>query len=127
MKIYTKTYYSEDDGLVYGADCEESISIEELGDIVDHFRMIEEYLSQNPKIQKDVEDFINSIKNDNVITRDQFMDAFRSNEFLNSLTPDDRREIFSQVLLGSSDLTKEFLEKVLQDYNVSNIEIIRKK
>ena len=41
------------------------------------------------------------------ITRQDFMDCFRDDTFFNQLTSDDRIEMFSQTLLGSSDLTKE--------------------
>jgi hypothetical protein len=58
------------------------------------------------------------------ITRQDFMDFFRDDEMLNSLTPDDRIEIFSQVLLGSSDITAELLDSLLSDYNVSGLEVL---
>lgn len=57
-------------------------------------------------------------------TRDDFMHFFRDDEKLNLLTPDDRLEIFSQILLGNSDLTKDILEEILQDYSVTNLQII---
>ncbi|MCD4678964.1 MAG: hypothetical protein K8S00_01125 [Bacteroidales bacterium] len=59
----------------------------------------------------------------NKITREDFMDFFRDDEKLNLLTPDDRAEIFSQILSGNSDFTKEFLDEILMDYSVTNIEI----
>ncbi|CAA6679694.1 MULTISPECIES: hypothetical protein [unclassified Lentimonas] len=40
------------------------------------------------------------------ITRQDFMDFFRDDDRLNLLTNDDRLEIFSQILAGSSDITK---------------------
>jgi hypothetical protein len=55
---------------------------------------------------------------DTNITRQDFMDFFRDDEKLNSLTADDRLEIFQQVLVGSSDLTKALLKDLLRDYNV---------
>jgi len=56
-------------------------------------------------------------------TRNEFMNFFRNEEKLNQLTPDDRIEIFSQILMGSSDFSKELLTKVLSDYGVTNIEV----
>lgn len=58
------------------------------------------------------------------ITREDFMKFFRDDEKLNELTIDDRIEIFSAILVGSSDLTKELLDDILSDYNVTNLEII---
>jgi len=60
------------------------------------------------------------------ITREDFMNFFRDDEKLNELTPDDRIEIFSQILLGSSDFSKKLLDKILSDYCVNNLEIIEK-
>lgn len=52
------------------------------------------------------------------------MKFFRDDEQLNELTADDRIEIFRTILLGSSDITKELLNDILEDYSVSNLEII---
>lgn len=58
------------------------------------------------------------------ISRGDFMKFFRDDEQLNELTADDRIEIFRTILLGSSDITKELLNDILEDYSVSNLEII---
>jgi len=58
------------------------------------------------------------------ISRQDFMDSFRDDKMLNQLTPDDRIEIFSQVLTGSSDITKELLDGLLSDYSVSGLEVV---
>jgi len=58
-----------------------------------------------------------------MINREDFMDFFRNNEKLNELTVDDRVEIFSTILIGSSDLNKKLLDGILSDYNVANLEI----
>jgi hypothetical protein len=60
-------------------------------------------------------------------TRDDFMSFFRDDEKLNLLSVEDRKEIFSQILLGESDFTKKFLDEVLNDYCVSRINIIEVK
>jgi hypothetical protein len=60
------------------------------------------------------------IKNMN---REDFMDFFRNNEKLNTLSADDRVEIFLQILQGSSDITKELLNELICDYNVHNLKI----
>ena len=52
------------------------------------------------------------------------MKFFRDDEKLKELTPDDRLEIFSTILLGSSDITKNLLDDILSDYCVSNLEVI---
>ena len=67
------------------------------------------------------------MKDYKAITREAFMQFFRDEEKLNELSPDDRIEIFSTILLGSSDITQALLEEVLKDYNVSNLEVIEAK
>ncbi len=61
------------------------------------------------------------------ISRDDFMNFFRDDEKLNELTVDDRVEIFSFILSGSSDFTKELLDRILSDYSVENLEILETK
>lgn len=58
------------------------------------------------------------------ITKDDFMLFFRNDEDLNTLSNDDRIEIFAQILSGGSDFSKELLDNILSDYSVSNLEII---
>ena len=60
----------------------------------------------------------------NEISRDDFMAFFRDDDKLNTLSVDDRIEVFSTILLGSSDFTKELLDSILCDYNVTDIEVI---
>ena len=48
------------------------------------------------------------------ITREQFMQFFRNDDQLNTLSPADRIEIFSTIMLGSSDVTKEILDGILR-------------
>ena len=61
------------------------------------------------------------------ISREDFMKFFRDNDKLNELTVDDRVEIFSYILLGTSDFTKNLLDEILSDYNVQNLEIVEIK
>ena len=58
------------------------------------------------------------------ITRDDFMEFFRDNEKLNTLSVDDRLEVFSTILLGSSDFRKELFDNIFSDYGVTNLEVI---
>lgn len=60
------------------------------------------------------------------ITREDFMNFFRDDNLLNKLSVDDRVEIFSQILVGSTDITKEILNSLLSDYNVSNLQVIER-
>jgi hypothetical protein len=57
------------------------------------------------------------------INREDFMKFFRDDEKLNELTVDDRIEVFRTILIGNSDFTKELLDEILSDYNVTNLEI----
>jgi len=49
------------------------------------------------------------------------LNFFRDDDKLNELTADDRVEIFRQVLIGSSDITKKLLDEVLSDICVANL------
>jgi glucose-6-phosphate isomerase len=64
------------------------------------------------------------MQNHNKISRQDFMNFFRDSDKLNELTPDDRVEVFSTILLGGSDLTKELLNEILKDYAVRNLEVV---
>jgi hypothetical protein len=57
------------------------------------------------------------------MTRNDFMDFFRDDEKLNTLSNDDRIEIFRTILSGSSDITVELLRELVDDYNVCDINI----
>lgn len=61
---------------------------------------------------------------DKTFNRDDFMAFFRDEAKLNTLTNEDRIEIFSSVLAGSSELTVSLLDEVLRDYDVQNIIVI---
>ncbi|EXV07431.1 hypothetical protein [Acinetobacter baumannii] len=58
--------------------------------------------------------------------REHFMGFFRNDEKLEQLTPDDRIEIFLNVLLGSSDIDVKLLNELLNNYDISNIVISEK-
>lgn len=62
-----------------------------------------------------------------ILSRDDFMNFFRDDEKLNSLSPDDRIEVFLQILQGGSDITKELLNELIYDYDVGNLKIIEVK
>ena len=58
------------------------------------------------------------------ITRDEFMDFFRDDECLNELSVADRIEVFSTILLGSSDFKKSLFDEIFSDYCVSHLDVI---
>jgi hypothetical protein len=58
------------------------------------------------------------------MTRDDFMDFFRDDEKLNTLSNDDRIEIFRTILAGSSDITAELLNDILDDYGINYIAVL---
>jgi hypothetical protein len=60
------------------------------------------------------------------MNRDDFMEFFRDEEKLNTLSPDDRAEVFASILTGGSDFTKKFLDEVLSNYEVDHLEIVDK-
>ena len=63
----------------------------------------------------------------NQITRDEFMAFFRSDESINTLSCDDRIEVFSTILLGNSDFKKKLFDEIFSDYCVGHLEVIEKK
>jgi hypothetical protein len=58
--------------------------------------------------------------------RDAFMAFFRDEGSLNTLSTDDRYEIFQGILLGSSDITKKALDELINNYNVHDLEVVEK-
>lgn len=58
------------------------------------------------------------------MTRDEFMAFFRDDECLNTLSVDDRIEVFSTILLGTSDFKKSLLDEIFSDYGVEHLEVI---
>lgn len=58
------------------------------------------------------------------MTRNDFMEFFRDEDSLNTLSPDDRVEVFQTILLGSSDFSAELLEDILADYSVTHLMVI---
>lgn len=59
-----------------------------------------------------------------LISRDMFMEVFRSSDFHNLINDDDAIEIFMGVLKGSSDLTADRLNALLADYSVGNLAVV---
>lgn len=57
------------------------------------------------------------------MTRDDFMEFFRNDELLNTLSVDDRIEIFCSILNGASDFKKTLIDEILSDYSVPHIEV----
>ena len=60
----------------------------------------------------------------NTITREDFLAFFRDDDCLNTLSPADRIEVFSTILLGSSDFKKELFDSIFSDYCVSHVDVI---
>ena len=58
------------------------------------------------------------------VSRDEFMAFFRDDECLNTLSVEDRIEVFSYILLGSSDFKKELFDEIFSDYCVSHLDVI---
>jgi hypothetical protein len=56
--------------------------------------------------------------------RDDFMEFFRDNEKINTLSVNDRIEVFSTILVGSSDFNKNLLDEIFSDYCVTHLKVI---
>lgn len=65
--------------------------------------------------------------NVNNLKKEDFMAFFRDEESLNKLSVDDRIEIFSTILLGSSDFKKKLFDDIFTDYGINHLEIIELK
>jgi hypothetical protein len=63
----------------------------------------------------------------NNMTREDFMNFFRDDEKLSSLSADDRIEIFLQILSGNSDITEDLLKELISDYQVDNLKVCQVK
>lgn len=57
------------------------------------------------------------------IDREDFMNFFRDDEKLSTLSADDRIEIFLQILPGGSDITEDLLNELICDYQVLNLKV----
>ncbi len=60
-----------------------------------------------------------------MINREQFMEYYRSDKYSEELSPDDKEEVFMSSLTGSSDITRELLQKVLDGYDAGKIVELR--
>ena len=58
-------------------------------------------------------------ENQKLPTRVQVLNFLLDDESLATLTPDDRLDIFSKILLGSTDVTKALLDKLIADYSAN--------
>ena len=62
------------------------------------------------------------------LERDVFMHLFRNSERLHrQLSPDDCCEVFSEILQGQSDIDRELLRGLENDYDVDLIEILNEQ
>jgi len=58
-------------------------------------------------------------------TRGVFMAIYRDENFNEEgITPDDRAEVFSGIMLGSSDFNAEEMNQMLSNYNVTDIQAV---
>lgn len=62
------------------------------------------------------------------ITRQEFMDFFRDTDTFNfEMTEDDKREIFLNVLSGSSDLTCNLLRELCDNYDIELVNVLNRE
>ncbi len=62
------------------------------------------------------------------MTRQEFMDFFRSHDGWADLTVDDKQEVFLDILQGDSDLTPDLLNGLIDNYGAANrLHIVEKK
>ena len=59
-----------------------------------------------------------------MITREQFLEFFRSEQYSEQLSPDDMLEVFLSSLLGSSDINRENLELLCNNYGTVLEEVL---
>lgn len=68
----------------------------------------------------------NNSENLNQFDSNDFMDFFWDDEKINTVSENDKIDIFLNILNGSEDITVELLQKLLNNYSIDNIEIIQK-
>jgi hypothetical protein len=68
----------------------------------------------------------NNSENLNQFDSNDFMDFFWDDEKINTVSENDKIDIFLNILNGSEDITVELLQKLLNNYSIDNIEIIKK-
>lgn len=61
------------------------------------------------------------------MNREQFLEYFRSEQFDDEIDTNERIEIFKQCLLGASDITKELLEELFDEYGVDDLKVTKIK
>jgi len=61
------------------------------------------------------------------MTREDFMNFFRDDEKLSTLSVEDKIEIFVQILPSGSDITEELLNELILNYQVSNLKVSQVK
>lgn len=81
---------------------------EELCEITDGGNLLEEY---------GITECQEHNRKESGITREQFMDFFRSDDFHSKITPDDAEEIFCSVMHGSGDFSVKLFNDILADYD----------
>lgn len=59
------------------------------------------------------------------ITKEQFMEYWRSDSMPEELSLDERMEIFFSAAVGTSDITKDNLDALCGYYGVEDIEVVR--
>lgn len=59
------------------------------------------------------------------ITKEQFMEYWRSDSMSEELSLDERMEIFFSAAVGTSDITKDNLDALCGYYGVEDIEVVR--
>lgn len=58
------------------------------------------------------------------MTRDDFMNFFRDDDKLNTLSVYDRLKVFRTILPGGSELIADLFNPILDDYNVEVSEVV---
>lgn len=91
-----------------------------------HLLHLEKKLGNQKRKLREQKDAIARLREQH-FTRDEFMEFFRNDIKLNTLSVDDRIEVFSTILLGSSDITAKLLNDLIDDYCVEGLEVIEIK
>lgn len=65
-----------------------------------------------------------NMKNIEEFDRGDFMSFFRNDDKLSELSTDDIIEVFKTILVGSTDITKDLLDRLLRDYGVGNLQVV---
>lgn len=121
--VYVSSHYGQN-------ECRYAMNIQEVNNILKN-RDFEEVTEREFAQIENGEHYSEHLENTDWVTihklwtRGVFMTIYRSDDFNEQgITPDDRHEVFSGIMLGSSDFEATEINEMLANYNVTHIHAV---